>query len=81
MSKSQDKKMKFPENLKYRRIIKRGETRRLAEMAGYTRASAYEVLNGRRRMTLKFKQAFLEFAREKEELERQVEEVSGKDNL
>lgn len=75
MRESQEVKTKFPENLKYRRLIHRGETRRLAEIAGYTKASVYEVLNGRRRMTLKFQKAFLEFMNEKGAVIQAMEEI------
>lgn len=76
MRESQEAKIKFPENLKYKRLIKRGETRRLAEIAGYTKASVYEVLNGRRRMTLNFQKAFLEFLKEKESVVRAMGEAA-----
>lgn len=77
MRESQEGNIKFPENLKFRRLIKRGETRRLAELAGYTKASVYEVLNGRRRMTLNFQKAFLEFIKEKESVIRAMEEATS----
>lgn len=69
--------MKYPENLRLRKALKRGEVAKLAAKAGVCRGTIYEVLSGRRRATMDFQEAFLELMREKKELARQVNEVVG----
>jgi len=77
MRKSQETNVKYPENQRFRKVIKRGDVKRLAEIGGRTVSSVYMIISGRCRATTEFQKELLEFVKEKEALRRQLNEVVG----
>jgi hypothetical protein len=80
MRKSQERKVKYPENLTLKKVLEWGDARAIAKIAGKSTCWVYMILRGQRPQTMDFQTAFLEFVEEKKKLSRQKEELRRRVN-
>lgn len=68
-------KVKFPENLKIASKLAPSDRAEIARRAGFTPGYISEIIKGRRRMVDKVKKAIIELMKERQELDRALDEI------
>ncbi len=66
------KAVRFPENRKYKPLVRYGEASSLSDFSGYARITIYEILSGKRRMTYKFKLRLKAWVEAKEKMDAEL---------
>ncbi|MCK9452828.1 MAG: hypothetical protein RBR40_08460 [Tenuifilaceae bacterium] len=67
---------KYPNQVKIRQKLTRGDRLKVAEATGYKEGTIREMLKGFRRMTDPVKQAIINIVNERAELDRKLEEIA-----
>ncbi len=70
-------KVIFPENLKISAKLEPSDRAEIARRSGYSPAYITDIISGRRRMNDKVKRAIVELMRERQELDRAIDEITN----
>lgn len=71
-------KVKFPENLRISSKLVPSDRAEIARRSAYTPAYISDIISGKRRMVDKVKRAIVELMRERQELDRALDEIANK---
>lgn len=67
--------VKFPENIKISSKLEPADRAELARRSGFSPAYISDIIKGRRRMVDRVKRAIVDLMRERQELDRALEEI------
>lgn len=76
LSESKGKNIKHPDNLTYKRLLKRKDSAKISELSGFHRTHVRLVLNGYRPMSDKILSAILKILDERERMEKRISRFS-----
>lgn len=71
------KGVNFPENLKISAKLEAADRAEIARRSGFTPAYISDIIKGRRRMVDKVKKAIIDLMKERQELDRALEEIAN----
>jgi len=69
--------IKFPDNLKVASKLEPSDRATIAEKSGYSPAYISDILKGRRRMVDKVKKAIVDLIKERQKLDKALEEITN----
>lgn len=74
---NQQNKVNFPENLRISAKLMPSDRAEIARRSGFTPAYISDIISGKRRMVDKVKRAIVELMKERQELDRALDEIAN----